>query len=150
MKLGKFDFTDKSYDGAFDNKTGLLSNGLGDLVDEYLGSNDLQTGWVGFNLSKVVLLFEFSKELSFDSVTFRLRALARSDKLLERIEVKASSDGREFTQVRMISNVMKESEGDDLVVSINVHSAKFIKCILSTNEDKDVLLISEVSFSKGM
>lgn len=149
MKLGKFDFTDKSYDGAFDNKTGLLSNGLGDLVDEYLGSNDLQTGWVGFNLSKVVLLFEFSKELSFDSVTFRLRALARSDKLLERIEVKASSDGREFTQVRMISNVMKESEGDDLVVSINVHSAKFIKCILSTNEDKDVLLISEVSFSKG-
>lgn len=128
----------------------MQSDGLGDLVDDYYGSNDLKTGWVGFNLSKIVLTFEFTKKQSFSSLVFRLRALARTEKLLERIEISSSNDGQSFTLVRTMSHVMKQSNGDKLTIPIHVNSAKFIRCILTTNKEKDYLLISEVSFEKGM
>ena len=149
IKLGKFDFTDRSYDGIFDNKTGLLINGLGELVDEYHGSNDLQTGWVGFNLSRAVLTFEFSREQSFSAIKFRMRTLARTKKLLERIEVFASNDNQNFAHVRTILHVMG-SKVDLLRVGIRVYSAKYIRCVLDTSKESSVLLVSEVSFAQGM
>jgi len=148
IKLGKFDFTDRSYDGIFDNKTGLLINGLGELVDEYHGSNDLQTGWVGFNLSRAVLTFEFSREQSFSAIKFRMRTLARTKKLLERIEVFASMDNQNFAHVRTILHVMG-SKVDLLRVGIRVYSAKYIRCVLDTSKESSVLLVSEVSFAQG-
>ena len=150
MKLGKSDFTDRSYDGIYSNKTKMLLNGLGDLVDDHYGSNDLKTGWVGFNLSRIMLTFEFSKEQSFSSVALGIRTLARTENPLERFEVSASSDGRHFAHVRTHSRVMKDDSGDKMIVDINVYSARYIKCILTTKNNKDILLISEVSFSKGM
>ena len=149
IELEKFNFTDRSYDGIFDNKTGLLIDGLGELVDEYHGSNDLQTGWVGFNRSKVVFTFEFSREQSFSSIKFRMRTLIKTKKLLERIEVFASTDNQNFVHVKTILHVMR-SNGDLLRIGIIVYSAKYIRCVLDTSKESSVLLVSEVSFAKGM
>ena len=150
MKLGKFDFTDRSYDGVFDNKTKILTNGLGELVDGYYGSKDLQTGWVGFNLSRIVFTFEFSREQSFRAITFRMRTLVRSNKVFERIEVSASNDNRNFAHVRTIISVLKAKKGEQLIIGINVYSAKYIKCIIVLDKKSGILLVSEVSFAKGM
>ena len=149
VKFGSFDFTDRSYDGVLNNKTSILTNGLGELVDDYHGSNDLQTGWVGFNLSKIVFTFEFSREQSFRAIILRTRALVRSNKVFEGIEVSASSDGRNFVHVRTIISVLKGKKGDQLITGINVYSAKYIKCIIAMNRKNGILLVSEVSFAKG-
>ena len=149
IKIGKFDFTDRSYDGNYVNKSKMLQDGLGDLVDEYYGSNDLQTGWVGYNLSTVVLTFRFSKFQSFSSFILETRTLARTDVLLKSIEVMASIDGRKYFSVKTLSNVMKQKSGNKLTLNINVYSAKFVRCKMVRQIPKDIILISEVSFVKG-
>ncbi|XP_065053456.1 epithelial discoidin domain-containing receptor 1-like isoform X1 [Rhopilema esculentum] len=149
IKIGKFDFTDRSYDGNYVNKSKMLQDGLGDLVDEYYGSNDLQTGWVGYNLSTVVLTFKFSKFQSFSSFILETRTLARTDVLLKSVEIMASIDGRKYFSVKKVSEVMKQKSGNKLTVNINVYSAKFIRCKLVRKIPKDIILISEVSFLKG-
>ena len=149
VKLQKFDFTDRSYDGVFNNQTKTLNDGLGELVDNYFGSHDLQTGWVGFNLSKVAFLFEFTREYSFSAIDIRMRTIAGDESYFERIEVSASSDNRNFAHVRT-TRVVKDAEADRLTVGINVYSARYIRCVIATSLKNDLLLISEVSFSKGM
>ena len=126
----------------------MQSNGLGQLVDGFYGTNDLKKGWVGFNVSHTVLTFKFSKLQSFRAIVLQIRTFKDSEKLLQRLEIKASRDGEAYFVVRQMANVVKRKSDNELIVNINVYVAKSIKCILVRN-NKDVLLVSEVSFLKG-
>eukprot|EP00794_Sanderia_malayensis_P003580 gene3580-4084_t len=141
LKLGKFDFTDSSYDGVRNKTTLLNSNGIGRLVDGFRGSNDFK-GWVGFNLTRVELVFRFSKIRRFTGIVLFTRTLSKNDIFLD-IEISTSEDGVLYTLANMVSRVKVKTTGSRNSVRFVANRAVWVKCV-TRQEPGNFLLISEV------